>query len=71
MKSKSPIPRDRQEDVLHMLWMTTGALESIVDGGGPSPVLDRELVTAAFNILNQMKYTEARPIWEQRPKISR
>ncbi len=63
---KPPIPRDRQEDVLHMLWQLLGSLESRVDGepGGGGHSMDVDLVTAGFNVLNQIGYSDARPRWE-------
>ncbi len=63
--SKPPIPRDRQEDVLHVLWMAIGALESQADRITGNQ-LDKDLVTAGYNVLNQIGYTDARPAWETR-----
>lgn len=65
--SKPPIPRDRQDDVLHLYWMMLGALESRVDIKEGNQ-LDKELVTAGFNVLNQIGYSAARPVWETRSK---
>ena len=61
--SKPPIPRDRQEDVLHMLWILTQTAESKAEGA-----LDRMEVESAYNLMNQIGYSSLRPSWERGPK---
>lgn len=64
---KSIIPYKRQEDILHMFWMLTGALESRCDKAfGEGIALDKCLVVAAYNQLNELGYTKERPAWERR-----
>lgn len=64
---KHPIPISRAEDVLHMYWVLLGALESRVDGD-PNAVLDRDVVRAGYQILNDIGFTKERPAWERRAK---
>lgn len=58
---KPPIPRERQEDVLHMYWVLLGALESRCQ---PTDILDKAAVESGYNILNQIGYCKHRPSWE-------
>lgn len=62
---KHRIKPSRQEDVLYLLWLTTTALESRVDGDRLA-VLDRALVESGYNLLNDLSYTNARPAWVER-----
>lgn len=64
-RSKPPIPLKRQEDVLHMLWMLTTALESFADQPMGS-ALDKALVNSAYDQMNSLGYTKHRPAWEER-----
>ncbi len=64
---KNPIPTSRADDVLFMYEQLLGALESRVDGD-PNGALDRHMVSQAYNVLNDIGYTDARPGWETRAK---
>lgn len=63
MKSRL-IPKAREEDVLHMYWQLLGALESKCTN---KDILDKHLVAAGYNVLNDIGYTTHRPQWEKAP----
>jgi len=60
--SKRFIPNDREEDVLHMYWMLLQAFEGQCN---MKSALDVGLIEAAYNQLNQINYTKARPKFEK------
>ncbi len=71
MTPDHPIPRAEHNNVLHMLWVNTTSLESLVDTRDQGlHALDRNSVTAAYNVLNRIGYTTARPAWEERAKLN-
>ena len=65
MNEPISIPPAEHDNVLYMLWTTTTSLESLCDRPDGS-ALDRNDVTAAYNLLNRLGYTKARPAWEAR-----
>ncbi len=56
--------RTRLDDILYMLWITTSALESRCE---PGDILDKGTVSAAYNVFNDVGYTDGRPHWETAP----
>lgn len=58
------IPRKEQENALYLLWVNATALETHVEIG--SHAIDRINVEGAYNFLNRVGYTDARPGWEER-----
>ncbi len=67
MSQSITIPRNEHDNVLYMLWINTTALESLVDTRDTSVhAIDRMNVTAGYNLLNRLGYTDARPGWETR-----
>lgn len=65
MSQPISIPPAEHDNVLYMLWTTTTSLENHCDRADGS-ALDRHDVTAAYNLLNRLGYTTARPGWERR-----
>lgn len=57
-----------QENALYMLWVVTLSLESRADSD-PNGDLDRNEVTAAYNLFNRVGYSDARPRWEGRTTL--
>ncbi len=71
MTPDHPIPKAEHDNVLYVLWLNTTSLESRVDDGTTCPrSLDRMNVEAAYNLLNRIGYTTARPAWEVRAKLA-
>ena len=68
MANPVKIPKKEVEHVLYMLWLNTTSLESRVDCEEQRHSIDRMNVTAAYNVLNRLGYTDARPAWETRAK---
>lgn len=65
MSEPITIPKAEHDNVLYLLWVTTTSLESRVDGARDGAV-DQMTVVAAYNLLNRLGYTDARPGWERR-----
>ncbi len=71
MTPDHPIPKAEHDNVLYVLWLNATSLESRVDDGSVHPPsLDRMNVEAAYNVLNRIGYTTARPAWEVRAKLN-
>lgn len=70
MTPDCPIPRAEHDNVVYVLWLNATSLESRVDDGTNRPAsLDRMNVEAAYNVLNRIGYTTARPAWKMRAKL--
>ncbi len=63
---KRQIPAKDEDDVLYTFWLVLSELESKVDCGTMPQPFERQAVVAAYNVLNRIGYTTARPAWETR-----
>ena len=59
------IPRSRESDVLDLFWQLLQEVESRADAAEHDVTL-RSLVAGAYDILNDIQLTGARPVWEER-----
>lgn len=52
-----------QDDVLHILWQLLIEVQANTDP--KKDILNKVLVEGAYNVLNNIGYTKARPRWER------
>lgn len=66
MPPKRLIPKAREEDVLHMYWVLLQSLETKC---GENDVLDRHLISNAYEQLRSLGHIKAYPQWERAEMI--
>ncbi len=60
---KNKIPENEIDNVLSVYWQLLSEVH--VNTDPKKDILNKKLVEGAYNVLNRIGYTKARPIWEK------